>query len=74
METAPKGAYRRLGRDEEVLTTECWCRWSVVRVPADEVRRRMTRTCGRALCTALDWHHALTGDGQPCGCDEREPG
>ena len=65
----PRTAYTR--RDEELLRVSCWCGCQTVSVPAEDVRRGVTGSCGRKLCTALGYHQVLTASGEPCDCDER---
>jgi hypothetical protein len=47
---------------------------STVRVSAADVRASLTTSsCGRRLCSALEFSAILSAvDGSPCDCDERE--
>jgi hypothetical protein len=71
METMPKATYNRFGRNHEYLKVSCWCGCQTVTVPADDVRRGITGSCGRRLCTAIGYSQVLTAGGEPCDCGER---
>lgn len=66
-----KGVYRKNGQDVAVLSVNCWCGCTRVKVPAADVARGVTGSCGRKLCTAMGYSQVLTAGGEPCDCRER---
>lgn len=71
MDDKRKAVYRKNGQDQSVLSVNCWCGCRTVKVPAADVARGVTASCGRRLCDALNYSQVLTAGGSPCDCRER---
>ena len=43
--------------DDDQLRVTCWCEASIVAVPAADIKRGVTSTCGGAYCNRLHDRH-----------------